>query len=105
MTRIATARLTAYQLDVLCDTAGLEVPIFLLPRPTSNDSVTQQRRLDKFYKQIKALVAMGFVEDVSDDFRQYIEEHNKTTGRRFLAYGLSELGFCMFQDGVPETVN
>lgn len=61
--------------------------------------------LETRYKETTDLLDIGLIEDVSDEFREYVADHIKRTGRRFNVYGLSEMGFLMFRDGVPESVN
>lgn len=97
--------LSEYQVAVLTHTALSDVPIFLLPRPTIHDSARQNKLLEKRYEEVNYLLDIGLIEDVSDEFRDYVADHIKRTGRRFKVYGLSEMGYLMFRDGLPESVN
>lgn len=105
MSQINMPELTDYQLRVLTDTAGQEVAIFLLPCPASGDPPEHRKMLETRYDEVKSLLALGLIEDVTNEFRYPIKKELKRTGRRFHVYGLSELGFCMFKDGIPNSIN
>lgn len=76
-----------------------------MPRPHVNDSARQKQLLEGRFKQLNALVGMGFMVDSTAEFAKYLSAQTKRTGRRFKVFGMSELGYLMFKNGAPTTVN
>lgn len=90
--------LSAYQYGLLIHTASAQVPIFLLPKPVQTDRPAQRFKLKARQNEILSLVAMGLVEDASDEFRESIREATENTGRKYKVYGLTEVGYHLFND-------
>ena len=73
------ARLTAYQYGVLCHTARGSVPIFLMSRPCWEDTPSGRHTLEHKHDEVKQLVELQLMENVSDEFADTIREHNTKT--------------------------
>ena len=69
------------------------------------DSPAQRFGLKARHNEIKSLMAMGLMEEVSDEFREYIREHEQNTGRRHKVFGLSETGYKLFQTPPNDFIN
>lgn len=98
-------QLSAYQYGLLTHTASATVPIFLLPKPLQTDIPSQRFKLKARQNEILSLVAMGLVEDASDEFRDSIREQHEATGRKYKVYGLTEVGYHLFHGHGQRSVN
>jgi hypothetical protein len=98
MAKTLMLALSVYQTGLVVSTAKAQVPMVVLPVPDkSNDYITGltfQSHID----QANDLVAMGIMEHLSSEFSSQLNGHFKSTGRRLLAYGLTEAGYTMFND-------
>ena len=97
--------LSRYQFGLLTHTAKADIPVFLLAMPNLKDTPSQRFGLKARHNEIKSLMAAGLIEEASDEFREHVREHEKQTGRRFKVFGLTEIGFKLFQDTSTEHVN
>ena len=99
------AKLTAYQYGVLCHTAQGSVPIFLAARPRREDTPSRRYTLKHKHEEVKQLVELQLMEDVSDEFVETIQEHTIKTGRKYAVYGLTEQGYLLFRDCDDRPIN
>lgn len=98
-------QLSAYQYGLLTHTASADVPIFLLPKPIPADIPSRRFRLKARQNELLSLVAMGLMEDASDEFRESIREQYRSTGRKYKVYGLTEVGYHLFHGHEHRSVN
>lgn len=98
-------QITKYQLGVLCHTAQGSAPIFLMARPRREDKPSLRYSLKRKHEEVKRLVEMQLMEDVSKEFAETTREHALKTGRKFSVYGLTEHGYLLFKDCSTQTVN
>jgi predicted ArsR family transcriptional regulator len=69
------------------------------------DIPSQRFKLKARQNEILSLVAMGLVEDASDEFRDSIREQRQATGRNYKVYGLTEVGYHLFHEHEKRSVN
>lgn len=104
-TQTIIPQLSKYQFGLLCSTALAPVPIFIIPKPLPDDTASKRYKLQARNNEVKSLVAMGLMEDASEEFEEQISEQYADTGRKFKAYGMTEIGYTMFSDCDNRTVN
>lgn len=98
MANITIPQLSVYQYGLLCHTASASVPIFLLPMPALKDRPSQRYKLQARANEVKSLVAMGLMEDASEEFKDSIADQFEHTGRTFRVYGMTAHGYLLFKN-------
>jgi hypothetical protein len=100
-----TPAITSYQFGVLCHTAQGMAPIFPMARPRRDDKPSLRFSLRRKHEEVKQLVVMKLMEDVSDEFADTVHDHAQKTGRKFSVYGLTEVGYALFKDCDSRSIN
>lgn len=105
MANIQIPQLSIYQYGLLAHTASAPVPIFLLPRPNRTDNHSQRYKMLARRAEVMSLIAMGLMEDASEEFAETVKEHAANTGCKFEVYGMTEQGYLLFKNCKDRAAN
>lgn len=101
-----TPTLTTYQFEALRQTARRKTPIFLVPCPRRTDKPSVRFCLLRRSGEIKQLVTLKLMEDISEQFSEVLHANaQKETGRAYTVYGLTEAGHALFKDCESRLIN
>lgn len=62
-------------------------------------------KLTARHNEITSLVAMGLMEDASEEFSEQLRQHAAEAGRKFLAFSMTEQGYLLFRRAKYRSVN
>lgn len=97
--------LTPFQCGALHEAAHNPARIFVVALPSRRtDCKFIQGELDTRYDAVRELVNLGLVESVTHQYGALLRQH-KMSGRRFLAFELTEAGYTLFHDADSRSVN
>lgn len=98
------SELTQFQTTSLLDAAntGRSTYLMVIPDPVLDPADMYELWTDN-NAETDALVALGYLEEITDEAREFVRHHEKFTGRKFRAFKITTIGKAMFDESNPCT--
>jgi hypothetical protein len=91
-------QINEYQLTNLMIAANSEIPGFAVIQANETDDEEIKEKLSRYQKDVADLVALGLVEDISEEFPKEITETGEKFERKLKVYAVTEIGFLLFHN-------
>jgi hypothetical protein len=97
--------LTAFQMKAIEETVKSVCQTYMLMRPNRTDDLERITRWTNNNNQADQLVNLGLFDNISDDFRQQIQNSMQQEGREFRVFRITPLGTVLFHASQSKLVH